>query len=318
MAKRSIYLFLILIFLVASACALPFNLGSVAEPTQDVAAMQTEIAQNVMAGLTNTAAAAPTQEPPTATSEPTATSAPTETQAPAATVPGPTSTPLAQCDSALFVSDVTIDDGTNFAANESFVKTWRLKNTGSCAWSTSYALAFESGDAMGGLANIALPASVAPGAYVDLSVSLKAPASAGDYRGFWGLKNASGAWVPVTGGTGGRTFYVDISVGGGGSASEPFAVTKVGFNVTRDGTCAAGKYVITANITVNKAGTVNYHWIRSDGASGPGTLGSMTFASAGKKQATFEWNTSVSGLWVDIYIDDPNNQKFGRANLNCP
>ena len=44
---------------------------------------------------------------------------------------------------------VTVPDGTVFNPGDTFTKTWRLENTGSCAWTTGTALVFTSGDLMG-------------------------------------------------------------------------------------------------------------------------------------------------------------------------
>ncbi|KXK11504.1 MAG: hypothetical protein UZ14_CFX002002738 [Chloroflexi bacterium OLB14] len=53
-------------------------------------------------------------------------------------LPSDTSTAsAASCYWAQFVADVTIPDGTNFAANTAFKKTWRIKNIGSCAWNSN-------------------------------------------------------------------------------------------------------------------------------------------------------------------------------------
>ncbi|HRQ24959.1 MAG TPA: NBR1-Ig-like domain-containing protein, partial [Anaerolineales bacterium] len=52
-------------------------------------------------------------------------------------------------DSAAFVSDVTVPDNTNLDKSEAFVKTWRVKNTGTCAWTDKYTLVFTSGEQMG-------------------------------------------------------------------------------------------------------------------------------------------------------------------------
>ena len=140
--------------------------------------------------------APPTEEPPT----PTKTLTPTITQT---TIP---------CDRASFVTDVTIPDGEELAPNESFTKTWRLKNNGSCTWTSSYALIFDSGDSMSGPASQQLTSgTVAPGETMDISVNLKAPSSPGTYKGFWKLRNGSGINFGI--GTGGTTsFWVEIEV----------------------------------------------------------------------------------------------------------
>src|SRR5687768_16536485 len=80
----------------------------------------------------------------------------------------------AGCDAALFIADVTVPDGSAYSPNASFTKTWRLKNTGTCTWTTAYKLVFVSGAQMGGPGEVNLPAAVAPNTTVDLSVNLTA------------------------------------------------------------------------------------------------------------------------------------------------
>ena len=58
----------------------------------------------------------------------------------------PTNTP-SPCNNAVFVSE-TVPDGTEYDVGESFTKTWRLKNVGTCTWNTNYKLKFKSGDPM--------------------------------------------------------------------------------------------------------------------------------------------------------------------------
>ena len=128
-------------------------------------------------------------------------------------VGAPTQTASAQtyCDWAQYVADVTVPDGTSFAAGSTFTKTWRLKNIGSCTWTTGYSLVFSSGEKMGGPNSVPLAVSVAPGQTVDISVNLTAPAAPGSYRGFWMLKNASGAVFGI-GSAASKSFWVDIKV----------------------------------------------------------------------------------------------------------
>src|SRR6185369_12602467 len=130
--------------------------------------------------------------------------------------PQPTATrtiPPSACDKAQFVADVTVPDGTLFAPGAKFTKTWRLKNVGTCAWSTSYQLVFSSGEQMGAAASAAFPQNVAVGQTVDVSVNMKAPATAGSYRGYWMFKNASGALFGI-GTQANKPWWVDIKVSG--------------------------------------------------------------------------------------------------------
>ena len=108
-------------------------------------------------------------------------------------------------DDAEFVSDVTVPDGTHFAPNTLFRKTWRVRNTGNCAWDDSYRLTFLSGDRMSGPRSAPLADPVQPGEEVDLSVTLIAPESAGSHLGQWQLFASDG--TPF-----GTAPFVDIAV----------------------------------------------------------------------------------------------------------
>ena len=117
------------------------------------------------------------------------------------------------CDWAQFIADVTVPDGTVFAAGAAFTKTWRLKNIGNCTWTTSYSLVFDTGNSMGGPTSVNLPNNVAPGQTVDISINLVAPSSAGHYIGYWKFKNASGVLFGI-GFNANRPWWVEINVSG--------------------------------------------------------------------------------------------------------
>jgi uncharacterized repeat protein (TIGR01451 family) len=134
---------------------------------------------------------------------------------------GATATPPpASCDRASFVADVTVPDYTVFAPSTAFLKTWRLKNVGTCTWTTSYKLVFVSGSQMSAPATVAFPTTVAPGATVDLSANMVAPVSAGTYQGNWMLQNASGVYFGI-GSSGTGVFWVLIQVSGVGPTPTP-------------------------------------------------------------------------------------------------
>jgi hypothetical protein len=145
--------------------------------------------------------------PPTVTGTP-----PTATVTSTAPTSPPT-VPLSSCDRAQFITDVTIPDGTVLGPGTVFDKTWRLKNVGTCTWTTSYQLVFYSGTQMGGPSALTFPQSVAPGQTVDLTVRLTAPNSAGSYRGYWMFKNANGALFGI-GAQANKPWWVDIRVSG--------------------------------------------------------------------------------------------------------
>ena len=132
--------------------------------------------------------------------------------------PGTPSTPSTSqpnaCDRAQFISDVTVPDGQSFAPGIGFSKTWRLKNVGSCTWS-NYSIMFDTGEKMGGPDSALIPASVAPGQTVDITLQLTSPTTAGTYRGYWKLKNSTGVPFGI-GSAGTKSFWVEIKVTGTG------------------------------------------------------------------------------------------------------
>jgi hypothetical protein len=95
------------------------------------------------------------------------------------------------CDIAVYVSDVTIPDGTTIAAGEYFTKTWKVSNTGSCTWAETYQLVFVSGDSLGGKAT-AIGKIVKPGESADVSVVLTSSSATGSITGKWRLSNDKG------------------------------------------------------------------------------------------------------------------------------
>jgi photosystem II stability/assembly factor-like uncharacterized protein len=126
----------------------------------------------------------------------------------------------AACDRAQFVADVTIPDGTTFAPGTGFAKTWRLKNVGTCTWTTSYAMVFDTGVKMGGPDSVSMPQSVAPGQTVDIAVNLTAPSTAGSYRAYWKFQNANAVRFGV-GTDGTKSWWVDIRVSGSAVTPTP-------------------------------------------------------------------------------------------------
>jgi hypothetical protein len=98
----------------------------------------------------------------------------------------------ATCYWAQFIADVTVPDGTTYSPGATFKKTWRLKNIGTCAWSsTDVSLIFDSGEKMGAPASVALPTTVNPGQTVDITVDMTAPSTAGHYFGYYKFKSAA-------------------------------------------------------------------------------------------------------------------------------
>jgi len=116
----------------------------------------------------------------------------------------PPVSPTPCLDSATFLSDVTLPDGSVVSPDQALVKTWRVRNSGTSTWD-GYKLIFLQGDQMGGTSPINIP-TTSPNQEVDISVSLRAPTTTGNKVGYWQIVNRDGVHVP-----GGR-LWVNINV----------------------------------------------------------------------------------------------------------
>jgi hypothetical protein len=92
---------------------------------------------------------------------------------------------------------------------QDFVKTWKIKNIGSCTWGAGYKLVFSYGDAaLKGQAQ-PLSAAIAPQQEVEVSVQFTAPDLPGTYTSYWTLQNAKGIAFQ---GNDNKVLYVQIVV----------------------------------------------------------------------------------------------------------
>jgi hypothetical protein len=208
-----VQIFLVLGALLMASC----GSGNVPEttPTLGVDQIQTFAVSTFSAALTGTALVAPSDTPvATLTQAPTFQPLATNTGAPVGGLgtPGiPVSGATASCYGLTFVSDVSIPDNTQMNPGKSFTKTWKVQNSGSCAWDAGFKFQNTGGDAMGATA-FTLPSSVASGATYDISVPMTAPNTTGTVRGNWRMATASGQLF-------GDEVFVVISVGGSGAAA---------------------------------------------------------------------------------------------------
>ena len=190
--KLKLTLMTLLIVMLVVAC----GPSTAPEPTPDVAAVRTSAASTVVSEFTLTAAVfTPTPFIPTETPLPPATAivdTATATNAPVAQVTNALGTTVALCDSLSYVEDVTIPDGSILSPGEDFIKTWRVKNTGSCPWGDGYQLVYANySNKMSGQFQ-PLTQVVQPGDEVEVSVQFKAPDAAGEYLSAWQMRNPAG------------------------------------------------------------------------------------------------------------------------------
>lgn len=209
MSRKPILLTFAVLLIVQLACNVPSNSVGTPDTFATLNALYTASALTVQAGGTAT----PGLPQPTATLEPIQVTP---------TVGVSTTVPTSKCDAAQFLADVTYPDGSTLAPNTSFIKIWRIKNVGTCTWTTSYALVFFGGDAMSAPSAVSLAGSVAPGQYIEIPVTLKSPNSDGNFTGYWKLRNASGALFGI-GAQADTAFWVKIKVIGPAYVAYNFA-----------------------------------------------------------------------------------------------
>ena len=209
MNAKNLTLLLVCALLVTACGASP----TASEPTPDVAAIRTSAAGTVVSQFTLTAAAfTVTPSVPTNTSAPQSTTASpvtaTATGVVLAQVTNASGTPEALCDSLTYdvaTVDVNVPDNTVMSPGQEFIKTWKIKNNGSCPWGAGYVLAYANYDDQMSGQFIAFTEVIQPGQEVEASVQFKAPTQAGTYVSAWSMRNPAGVFFP-------ETIYVKIIV----------------------------------------------------------------------------------------------------------
>jgi hypothetical protein len=144
-----------------------------------------------------------------------------------------------------------------------FVKTWRVQNSGESTWTTEYKLVFERGERMGSPEAVPIPKEVKPGEVVDISVEFIAPDTPGEYKSSWMLLNKRGKKFGV-GKEGDLPIFVWIfSVepnqgGNSGGIAGGANITNVTLGIDQavySGACPAN-LTLSWNITTSNAGSV--------------------------------------------------------------
>jgi len=285
-------------------------------PSQSQSDISTAVAQTVQARDSLTEVASIPTTTPEINTETTITPAATPTSAP--TLVSVPSDP--DCISATLVGE-TPPDGVILKPGEYFWKTWTFRNTGTCAWDSSYELTYWSGDLMGGLVSYPLPEVVLPGEQKDITIYLKAPDSEGTFTGFWQFRapwDASFGAGPYS-----EPFYVEVVVS---SKEKPkYSITGITYEVVRDpaiGCPTNVRYTVRATITVNGPFDFEYYWNQSDeNESGRKT---MEFTEAGSQTISREWmvgkGDSPNPRWMTVTVTSPKYQEYGKAYIlnNCP
>ncbi len=204
-------------------------------------------------------------------------------------------------DSAQYISDDNMD-GTAYAPNTPFTKTWTVKNTGSCTWDDSYLVSRISGTYMTqapGYLIVPQGQTVAPGQTVNISIGMTSPVENGNYRSDWGLKKRNGPFMPIQGGTNGNAFYVKIRVNDGSTVDGKVTAASIDIELEwgSGAVCTADStYFVHAYVTADGPTTVSYEIdstagqipagnfqnLNNNGLS-PSITGTVVFDQAGTK-----------------------------------
>lgn len=112
------------------------------------------------------------------------------------TLPGNTAIPAGTittggCLSSTLVSDLTIPTGTEMTAGETFTKTWRIKNTGTCTWTRDFKFTFVGGDLLGS-DTTKIRQVVGPDGTMDFSLDMTAPGTTGQVSTAWQMASDTG------------------------------------------------------------------------------------------------------------------------------
>jgi hypothetical protein len=319
------------------------NTGESQEPTTDPNLVLTAAMQTAESMRLATASAVP----PTATVME-ATLTPTQTITPTVTLT-PTLGPTAPAGGlrVVFGSDVTVPDGTVFAPNTFFTKTWRIINGGTVAWTPAFSLVYQSGNQLGAPNSVPITADVAPGGSIDISVNMVAPAEPGRYFSNWMMRDPHGtlfgldpeAKFPI---------YVDITVSASGTAlatvtptlgtpvatvtgtpptpsptvSSLFSNVNLSVDNSAATTCP-NSFTFTATFTLSKASGVTY--ALEAGSSNPNYIINLppqvtTNLEAGQHTLlyTLDFTDSIEA-WAQFHISAPENVISNKVNfsLSC-
>lgn len=217
MARRHVFSLSLLVAILLGACNFPVAPSGDSYPPEGTlaqASQSTRLADMVSASRT-AQRASPSPETPSPSITPViepSSSTPTDSGSPAFN-PTPAAPPTPICDRAAPGNpiDITIPDDSLLEPGQSFSKTWRLVNVGTCTWNQGYAAVFFSGDLLGAGRTDYFSDKVAPNQPVDITVDMIAPLEAGSYQGNWKLSNPKGELFGI-GPSGNAPFWVRIIV----------------------------------------------------------------------------------------------------------
>lgn len=237
-------------------------------PTQDLNAIYTQAAATIAMEYTQTALAIPTNtNTPEPTFTPIALESPTLQPLVINTTPttvfvptyaGPTPIPVDPatahgCYNATLVADVTVPTGTEFDPGDTFQKTWRLANTGTCDWTSDFKITYVGGNLLGS-DTTKIRQKVVVGGTGDISLNMVAPNEAGTVVSNWQMATDSGNLF-------GPVLTIAIKLPGGASTSSSsgcYNATLVSDVTIPDGTKMDPGDTFTKTWEIENSGTCDW------------------------------------------------------------
>ena len=112
----------------------------------------------------------------------------------------------------MYLNDVSLPDRTVLVPNMNATKTWRIKNTGTCTWDSTYTFNYVKGSVLGPT-SVKINKLVGPGESYEISVDLVTPAANGEYTSWWQMRSPNGTNF-------GQTIWYDIQVNAASGSSD--------------------------------------------------------------------------------------------------
>lgn len=181
---------------------------------------------------------------------------PPPTPPPATTTPYPTATPQPCINGMQFVQDINLDDNEMktpplMPPGVPFTKMWRIRNSGTCTWDSTYYLGHVGGAQMGGQPSH-INGTVPPGGQYDIAVNFVSPIVPGTYQSFWAMHNGANQAF-------GDRIWAGIEVAGAATATPaPTQTPSPSINFTADRTHITAGECVTLTWNVQNATAVSY------------------------------------------------------------